>query len=259
MVKEELKKLTGKKLVWITKKGNESIRAILEFAKKKGKTKVLVQDQGGWITCRQYPKDMGLELIEIKTDYGLIDISDLESKADENSVFLCNSMPGYIAYEEDMEKIADICKLKGTLLVNDATGTISNELAKVGDIIFGSFGRWKAINATFGGFIASDEDFGIPDFELDEEQIKVLEAKIANVNDRVSGMIELAKKVKEELSDFDIIHRDKDAFNVCIKFSDEETKQKIIDYCTKNNYEYVICPKYIRVNEDAVCVELKRL
>jgi hypothetical protein len=259
MVKERLKELCGKKFVWITRKGNDSIKISLEIAKKKGKTKVLVPDQGGWITYLQYPKDLGMDIIEIKTDSGLIDLSDLESKAGKECVFLCNSMPGYIAYEENMQKIADICKEKDVFLVNDATGTISNELAKVGDIIFGSFGRWKSINATFGGFIASDEDLGLEDFNLDEEQMKILEEKAANANVRVKGMVELCRKVKEELKEFDVIHREKDGFNVAVRFADEESKQKIIDYCKNKGYEYVVCPKYIRVNEDAVSIELKRL
>jgi len=47
--------------------------------------------------------------------------------------------------------------------------------------------------------------------------------------------------------------------NVIIKFDDEEVKQRIIEYCKENNLEYTVCPRYIRVNENAVSIELKRL
>ena len=36
-------------------------------------------------------------------------------------------------------------------------------------------------------------------------------------------------------------------------------KNKIADYCEKNKYEFVECPKMIKVNADAISVEVKHL
>ena len=41
--------------------------------------------------------------------------------------------------------------------------------------------------------------------------------------------------------------------------NNDEEKDKIIKYCKENNYEYTLCPRYIRVNENAVSIEVKRL
>ena len=36
-------------------------------------------------------------------------------------------------------------------------------------------------------------------------------------------------------------------------------KQRIIDYCNENNLEFTECPRYIRINEPAISIEVKRL
>ena len=82
------------------------------------------------------------ELIELKTDYGLIDIDELKKVIDCDCIVLVNSMPSYIACE-NMKKISEIAKHANAILVNDVSGSIGTENAKFGDIIFGSFGRWK--------------------------------------------------------------------------------------------------------------------
>ena len=39
----------------------------------------------------------------------------------------------------------------------------------------------------------------------------------------------------------------------------QEEKGKIIKYCEENNLQYTICPRYIRVNCDAISIEVKRI
>ena len=46
--------------------------------------------------------------------------------------------------------------------------------------------------------------------------------------------------------------------NVIVKFNTDEEKEKIINYCDKNELEYTLCPRYIRVEENAVSIEVKR-
>ena len=64
-----LQGLLGKKKIFLTQSGDHSILYSLELAKKLGKEKVFIQDQGGWLTYRDYPKKLKMQKIELKTDY----------------------------------------------------------------------------------------------------------------------------------------------------------------------------------------------
>ena len=60
-----------------------------------------------------------------------------------------------------------------------------------------------------------------------------------------------------QLKDFDIIQSN--GINVIVKFNNAEEKLKLIDYCKLYGYEFTLCPRYIRVLEDAISIEVKRL
>jgi hypothetical protein len=257
---QKLRELTQKSFVKLTQRGNTSIRLALALAKKLGKTKVLIQDQGGWITYKQFPKKLGLQIIEIKTDYGLIDLKDLEQKAGSDLALLINSMAGYFAIE-NMEEISRICKKKDCLLINDVSGSIGTEAAKEGDIILGTFREGKPVNLGYGGFIATDnkEFFNFLKSDFDESKSKELLKRLEELPERLKKLNSIRKKVIADLKGFNIIHKNKEGINIIVKFNDEKTKEKIIDYCKNNNLEYTECPRYIRVNEKAISIEIKRI
>jgi len=252
---EKLKELTGKDQIKLVESGDHAILSVLKFCKKQGKEKVLIQDQGGWLTYRDYPKKAGLEKVELKTDYGIIDLDDLRAKADEKSVLLVNSLNGYFS-EQPMFEIAKICAEKNCLLVNDISGSIGMDSGKIGDVLLGSFGRDKPINLHYGGFVAFD--FGEFEGEFDESKLKELDEKLDELFARQLRWDGMHWKIKADLKDLDIIHKDKPGINVVVKFSNEDEKKKIIDYCDANKLAYTICPRYIRVNCDAVSIEVKR-
>jgi len=259
---EKLRELTGKKHVQLAERGNKAIEIALRLAKQLGKKTVLAPDQGGWITFRQYPKKLGLELKEIKTNYGLLELDDLKKNANEKSVFLTCSMPGYLVIEENLQKIQEICAKKGTLFVNDVSGTLGTDFAKYGDIIVSSFGKWKPVNLEYGGFIATNNEEYYTEFDasyFDDRRYEALLKKFDELPSRLKKFQELRKKILEELESFKIIHKDKQGINVAISFDDEEVKQRIVDYCKENKLEFTECPRYIRVNEKAVSIEVKRL
>ncbi len=252
---EKLHELFGKSSIKLVESGDHAILSVLRHVKSIGKSRVLIQDQGGWLTYKDYSKKAGLEPIELKTDYGIVDLSDLKEKADTKSVLLINSLNGYFC-EQPMDKIAEICTGKKCLLVNDASGSIGTEMAKTGDIIIGSFGKNKPVNLHYGGFITFDE--GEFEGEFDKEKLDLLSEELDRLFVRLQEWDKINKKIKEELKEFDIIHREKRGINVIVKFSDNEEKQKIINYCEKNNYEYTLCPRRIRVNTNAISIEVKR-
>lgn len=263
-----LKILTNKKHIKIVSRGNKAILYALKIAKKLGKTKVIIQDQGGWLTYRQFPKELSLELKLLKTDYGLIKTKELEKSIDKNSALLITSMAGYFA-EQDMDTIYNICKNKECLLINDITGTIGTEAATIGDILVCSFGSYKPINLGKGGLIAADKKWlnlaEIEEVELGED----LNKKILSLKKRISMFKRANEKIKNDLKNFQIIHKNKKGINVAVKYNNEKEKSRIIDYCEKNSFKYKICKKvpdsaknlfsFIKVNENAISIEVQRL
>jgi len=270
-----LKNIIGKKHIKLVSRGNKAILYALRIAKKLGKTKVFIQDQGGWITYKQFSKKLKLDLIELKTDYGLINKKELKN-IDKNSVLLINSLTGYFA-EQDMESIYSICKNKNCLVINDVSGSIGTKQAKVGDILVCSFGKDKPLNYGKGGLIAAEKKGWFNLTEIKEEKLdndfhqKLLDLEkfsnesekglenSKNFQSRLFLLKKLTKKIKTDLKNFNIIHKDKEGINVIVKFNNEKEKEQIEAYCKKNKYEYTICPRYIRVNCNAISIEVKRL
>jgi hypothetical protein len=197
-----------------------------------------------------------MEKVELKTDYGLLILSELE-KLDEKSVLLVNSLPGYCA-EQQMKKIAEICSRRKCLLINDSSGTIGTDIAKTGDIIISSFGKDKPVNLNYGGCVAFDDDWNVKE-EFDFSKEDSLVQKLNELPERLKMYSQINKKIKNDLKEFDIIHKDNRGINVIVKFENDSEKEKIINYCKSSNYEYTVCPRYIRVNDNAVSIEVKRL
>ena len=80
--KEVLRTLTGKKNIVFTSRGNTSILATLKYAKNKGYSTILIQDQGGWMTYPQYISRLKLNEVRLTTNYGLINLDELKNYKD---------------------------------------------------------------------------------------------------------------------------------------------------------------------------------
>jgi hypothetical protein len=245
----------NKKYIYFTKRGNQSILLTLKYAKKQGKTKVFLQDQGGWITYEQFSNKLKLDSEYLETDYGLVKTDSLKS-LDKDSVLLLSSMPGYFRLQKNMKEIAKKCQEKGALLINDVSGSIGTEAAKSGDLIIGSFGEWKPVDVEYGGFIACDFESKLFIQEV-VDFYDELYKKLINLQKRLEFYKKNAETIKADQKQFDIVAGD--GINVIIRFNNPEERMKIIDYCKLKGYEYSICPRYIRILEDAICIEVKRL
>ncbi|MBN1502792.1 NUDIX domain-containing protein [Candidatus Woesearchaeota archaeon] len=257
-----LQNLTNKKHILFTDRGNSSIWLALKLMKKLGKSNILMPDQGGWFTYRDFSKRLKLNIITYKTDYGLVKIENLS--LDANSAIFVNSLAGYFVEIQNISEIQELCRKKDAVLINDVSGSIGSELAKDGDIVLGSFGEGKPINVEYGGFIATDNkefyDFfsGKLNKKLKEFYQELYE-KLINLGKRREFFSSLNKKIKEDLKEYNIVHRAIPGINVVIRFSNEKEKEELIGYCKKNNFEYRLCPRYNRIKEDAVSIEVKRL
>jgi len=241
---ELLKKLTSKKHIILTKSGNQALKEVIKLFKDKT---FLISQEGGWYTHRQFPK----RLQEIITTDCNISLTDLKNKANSNTILLINSLSAYSS-PQPMEEIQKICKEKKCLILNDVSGSIGTENAKIGDFIVGSFGKAKPINLEYGGFIASDKVLDIQ-ITFDKQKLKQLEDKLVQLPSRLKTLYSLAETVKKDLKDFKIFNKKQKGLNVITEFN-----QEIIDYCKKNKYKYFICPNYIKINKKAISIELKR-
>lgn len=261
---KELKKLSGHNLIELTSRGNTAIFAALYCARKiMGLGKVLIPDQGGWLSYQKYPKHLEMETVEVKTDKGLIDLNDLKEKVKDAKVLLYSDYAGYFA-EQDVCNAYNVCK-GHCLVILDITASIGyKNYGKYCDFAVCSMGKWKPINLGYGGFLSTNkkilfekprEIFNTTSFE--EQYYEPLLSKLNELKKRQEFLVKECKKIKKDLKDFNILHKDKLGINVVIAFNDE--KEKIINYCKKNNYKYTLCPRYIRVNQDAISIEVKRL
>jgi hypothetical protein len=263
-----LRNLTEKKHVLFVQRGNVAIRLALKLVKHLGLNKVLLQDQGGWITYRQFCQKEKLEYSDIKTDFGIVELETIKHYS--GCVLLINSMPAYAALQK-MRELSRICMKQNNFIINDASGSIGTEEAKYGDLILGSFGIDKPVNINgHGGFIATDSkkyyDFleknNLP-FEID---FKVLLGRLNNLNKRICELKELRNKLISQLQSTEfadkIIHREKkgygDGINLIVSYDSEKQKEKLIKLAEKENLGFTLCPRDIRVNVSAVSFEIKR-
>jgi len=258
---KKIKSILGNRLsvqnIVLLPSGNTAILDALKIAKQKGKKKVIIQDQGGWLTYGQYTKKLGMELVLVKTDYGFVNKTALLDVLDKDSVFLVNSMPGYHAFM-NMELLYDQCNKRGCLVINDVTGSLDNRESLYGDIYVGSFGKWKPLNVGYGGFLATKAKSST--LEIFETQYASdLLAKLQNLSQRCLKLQKKAETVKRELQKYEIVHRGFKGFNVIVKFINTNDKPDLIEYCEGHILPFTLCPRYIRITESAISIEIKRL
>ncbi|MDP3728800.1 MAG: DegT/DnrJ/EryC1/StrS family aminotransferase [bacterium] len=261
-IDEVMKKLCRHDYVHLTDRGNSAIFLAMHIAKKTNpKQDILIPDQGGWFSYKGYPHFFDLNIVEVKTNYGVIDLDDLKEKAKNASAIIFSSFAGYFA-EQPLDKISNICKEAGCLVIEDASGAIGDAIlcnGKYSDIIVGSFGKWKPVECGYGGWISmnSKEFFGVAKDAMSITKVHPQfynEIGDALKKNKMNKLLALQIQVKEELKDFEVLHREKRGLNVVVKFD-----PGVLEYCQEKNYPYVLCPSYIRVNEKAISIELKRL
>lgn len=259
---KRIKKHTNHKHVRITDRGNSAIFAALSIAKKVNQRPfLLIPDQGGWLSYRKYPQYFNLTPKELATDYGVIDLSQLDEQTKTASALLISSFAGYFA-EQPVKQIAKICHKNDCLLIEDITGAFGDEKLCNGnysDIIVGSFGQGSVVNYGYGGFLSTAEP-ELADAAKDAlSLVRVHESLYKGIlpylnNKRLQKILFAADSLKKELKDFDVLHRGKRGLNVVVKFSPD-----IVSFAQLKKLPYTLCPDYNRVNEKALCIEVKDL
>lgn len=261
MIKQEISELIGKENIILTKRGNESIKIALQIAKEQGKTQCFILDQGGWITYPQFIKKLNLNQITIKTDNCKINLKELKEQLDNKSTLLIHSLSGYW-YKQPMKEIYQICKEKQATLICDVAGSIFDKNLIQGDIIIGSFGRWKPIDNHSGGFISTDKD--LSDY-LEINNPTQLLTKIKEIKNRTeilnSTSLRIIETIKtKKLTVLNNPENNPDMNYVVIApFETEEQKEILLKIAKEYDIEANLCPREIRTLTKAVSFEVKKL
>ncbi|PIN87806.1 hypothetical protein COV12_01850 [Candidatus Woesearchaeota archaeon CG10_big_fil_rev_8_21_14_0_10_32_24] len=257
-ITEIIQKLTDHKNVVITERGDVAIASAL-CAVETGT--VIIPEEGGWISYQKLPQKLGLNSITVKCDHAKIDLEDLKEKSKSTHAILYQNPGGYFA-EQPMQEIYEICKKNDCIVIMDVSGGIGTDLCegRYADIMVASFRTWKLVDADVGGFISSNIfDLSKVDTLTDETSLHKILTAFHKLQKRIIMLEKMREKVIADLIEYDIVHPNDLGFVVVVNFYNDEEKQTIIKYCTNNELEYTVCPRYIRVNEDAISIELKRI
>ncbi len=262
---QALTKIIEHPYVELTSRGNAAIFYALYLAKKAGKTKVFIPDQGGWFTFKTYPAILGMHVEVLKTDEGILNQKTIPLSSD--AVLLYAQPAGYFA-AQDMESIYKQCNEK-TVVIVDVSGSIGDKEVCDGqyaDIMVGSFSEWKPINIGYGGFLSAKERKWLESGKEILSTNKVhpslpdeLQKRLTGISERYTFFYKTAERVKKDLSSYNILRPDKKGINVVVAYHNEKEKKGIIEYCNNHKFEYTLCPRYIRVKRPAVSIEIKRL
>ena len=273
LIIEQLQKLSGHSLVELTTRGNTAISAALSVVVSSGGfgKKVLIPEEGGWLTYKTIPKKLGLEIVEVRCCDAVLDLGELHRllETKEFGALLYQNPAGYFA-KQPMREIYELCSLHNCIVVLDVSGGIGTELCsgEFADIIVGSFGTWKLVEAKGGGFVSTSNkklfevmcEKGIERLE-DAGQMDVIYTELGKLAGRIEMLLGFRQKVVDDLIDLklDVVHADAViGFVVVVRFNSEYEKDKIVDYCNASGWEYTECPRYIRLNQPAISIELKR-
>jgi hypothetical protein len=252
--RKKLSQLVKKKDVRFTARGNAAIKLALILAKAHGCTKLLLPDQGGWLTYPQFGKQQGFEVLHFTTDDGFI-LPEMIPK-ENNAVLLINTMPAY-AFSIDAKKIANYCKEHNIFFINDVSATIGRPEASFGDICIGSCNHWKPLPLEEGGFIAAES---LPHEQEPKMQYERLLDLLATLKERTQTIYKRAHELKEFLKNESILHQNHEGLNVIVAFKDDEDKERLINLVKTfdTSLEHTLCPRYIRVQRPAISFELKK-
>ncbi len=259
-----LQKLIGHSFLEIVTRGNSAIDSALSILPKD--KILLIPEEGGWIHYQKGPKKMGLKVIEVKCTDAKINLKDLQEKLAQYSpsAFLYQNPGGYFA-EQPMKDIYESCRKYNCLVILDVSGAIGTKLCagKFADIMIGSFGEGKLVNAKSGGFISCKEEALFNQLKLeklkDEPQLEIIYEQLTNLQQRIKFLSKKIKKLRQNLKEFEIVHPKDLGFVVVVKYKDDEEKSKITYYCQQNSLHFTECPRYIRLKQPAISIEVKQL
>ncbi|NYB51181.1 MAG: DegT/DnrJ/EryC1/StrS aminotransferase family protein [Methanobacteriaceae archaeon] len=263
-----LRKVTGHSHARMLCSGNAAIMAAMSIMKGP----VMLPDQGGWSGFIKMAEFFGLEIVYVPTRMGVIDLRILEDyiiSKNPESLFI-TSFAGYMA-EQPVREIYELCDSNNVTLVEDASGAVGDRDKNLAwgensHIMVASTGAPKMVNLGNGGFISTDK----PEF-FNRAHYILKTLKCSPVT--CAGLVEEIKKTPENLHRTiaacqflkkripSSLHQDKSGINVVIPVQNpKSTANSLRNLITVNGGGMITtCPRYDRVNDSAVCLEIKNL
>lgn len=265
---DSLKKLTGHDYARVLCSGNAAIMAAMSNMKGP----VLLPDQGGWNGFIKIARFFGLGISYLPTKMGVIDLKILEDylkKMHPESLFV-TSFAGYMA-EQPIKEIYETCNKHGVTLVEDASGSVSDPEKKLacGDhahIIVASTGSPKIVNVGSGGFISTNN---CEIFENTNYLLKTLKSspvisagvveEIKKAPGNLTKTVKSCEFLKKEINS--VLHPEKRGVNLAIPLEEPKLKAKELRKNIKvhGGGMITVCPRYDRIKEQAICLEVKNL
>ena len=240
---------------------------------------ILIPDQGAWHGFKQIAKFLNKETIIFKTDLGLISIENLDdllttnksirSESSEPAIFL-TSFAGYCA-EQPIVEIANWCRKNDVLLVEDASGGITDPEKKLAnglysDIIVCSTNSPKVVNVGDGGFITTSR---MDIFEKSRLLLNVCKpsditskgifTELDFSENNLKNTLEATTYIKNNLDN--VVHQDKRGTNVILatKNPQELNKNLRVNLNVEGKSIITLCPNYNRIKQRAIAIEIKNL
>ncbi len=261
-----LQELTSHPFIEIVPRGNAAITSALSILPP-GST-VLIPEEGGWIHYKKAPVQLGLKIVEVKCAAAKISLADLQEKIKliRPAAFLYQNPGGYFA-PQPLKEIYELCRKNKCPVIMDVSGSIGTPLGdgKYADILVGSFGEGKLVEAKIGGFISAQKEKVWERIKrkveilADEKSLQIIYRQLQQLPRRIQYLQKIREKIIEDLRDFEVLHPQDIGFVVVVKYDREIEKNKIIDYCEKYQFAYTQCPRYIRVNKKAISIEVKKM
>lgn len=261
-----LQKLTSHKYVEVTTRGDAAITAALSLVPKD--KVILIPEEGGWLSYPKIPTKLGLQVLEVKCNDAKINLEDLQQKLQKHNcgALLYQNPGGYFA-EQPMKEIFSLGQKHDCAVIMDVSGSIGTKLCDgtYADILVGSFGEWKLVEAKAGGFISCKDTSTFEKVKKhlislqDQKVLDTILQKLQELPERISFLKEKRKEIMQDLKSADIVHRKDLGFVVVIKFKTNQEKENIINHCKNNRLPWTECPRYIRLNKPAISIEVKRL
>ena len=263
-----IEKITGHDHARVLGSGNSAIMAAMSAMKGP----IMVPDQGGWSGFKKIARFYRLEVVYIPTVMGVIQPETLEEHLkikNPESLFI-TSFAGYMV-EQPVKEIYEICEDNGAILVEDASGSVGDPEKNLacGDhshIIVASTGSPKIVNLGNGGFIS----FNDPEIFKDSGFIfKTLQSSPVTC----AGLVEEIKKAPLNLTktiaacEFlkkridTVLHPDKRGINIAIPHDNPKKFGHSLRSSLRVEGGGLIstCPRYDRMNQPGVCLEIKNL
>ncbi|MFA0834230.1 MAG: DegT/DnrJ/EryC1/StrS family aminotransferase [Methanobacterium formicicum] len=265
---EAIIKTTGHDHARVLGSGNAAIMAAMSTMKGP----VMIPDQGGWSGFRKISEFYGLELIYLPTKRGVIDLETLQEQVklkSPESLFI-TSFAGYMA-EQPVKGIYDICEDNEVILVEDASGSVGDPQKKLacGDhshVLVASTGSPKMVNVGNGGFISTsdqgmfdDRSFILKTLQGSPVTCAGLVEEIKRTPESLVKTINACEFIKKEIES--VLHPEKRGINIAIPYDEPKSVARLLRNKLKVNGGGMIttCPRYDRINQPAICLEVKNL